>query len=116
MLEFLNIFIGLVGGFGIGSLITTYVKENFDKKKFIYQEKSAVYAGYLESLSNVISEGNHANRQKVVYWTHRLQLIAPKEITDLARQFFHKDAISTKFLEIREKLVLEMTNDLNKTI
>ena len=55
-------------------------------------------------------------RQKVVYWTHRLQLIAPKEITDLARQFFHKDAISTKFLEIREKLVLEMTNDLNKTI
>ncbi|MBK9585629.1 MAG: hypothetical protein KA099_01585 [Alphaproteobacteria bacterium] len=114
MLEFFNVFIGLVGGFGIGSLITTYVKENFDRKKFIYQEKSTVYAGYLESLSDVISEGSHTNRQKVVYWTHRIQLIAPKEIVDLAKSFFNED--STKFFEIREKLVLEMTNDLNKTI
>jgi len=117
MSEIINLFAALIGGLGIGSLLTAFVKERFDKKKFIYTEKHAIYAGYLQALSNTISEeSTEDSKQQVVYWTTRLKLIAPHSIIAKAEAFFQSDTTGDKFVKLREDLVNNMAEDLKKSL
>ena len=106
----------LWGGLGIGTIISSYLQEKRSRKRFVYEQKLNTYAGHLESLANVISKETHENKQKVVYWTTRLKLIAPKDIGQTAMKMFSEQAIGQNFTNLREQLVEKMSHDLKKTL
>lgn len=115
MFEWVNLISAIMAGLGVGTLIPNFIQIKKDKKKFLYEKKLTTYTGYLESLTDVINSGTNVNKQKVVYWTMHLKLIAPNEISDIAVEFFKDGSTGIKFTELREKLVEKMAVDLRQT-
>ncbi|MGN6208316.1 hypothetical protein [Asticcacaulis sp.] len=107
--------IALIGGLGLGSLLTTYLKDRFDRKHFKYREKLSVYAGYLEALQNSVINTNEEAKQKVVYWQLRMRLISPRKIDEIAYEFYKKDRVQD-FTSLRDEIVHEMKRDLDRSI
>ena len=66
-----------LGGLGIGSLITTMLKESFETKKLRFKEKREAYSGYLEAFQKSVVKSSEENRQNVVYWHKRIELVVP---------------------------------------
>lgn len=71
--------------------------------------------GYLETLSNAISKGSKENKDKVVYWTTRLKLVAPESVCKIAMKFFEDGATGANFVNLREQLIEKMSLDLRHT-
>ncbi|WAC49552.1 hypothetical protein OVA03_06515 [Asticcacaulis sp. SL142] len=113
--QIVSTLITLIGGLGIGSLLTTYLKDRFDKRQFRYREKLTVYAGYVEALQNSVVSSSQENRQKVVYWHQRLKLVAPQKIVTISAKFFDNEA-TEKFSVTRDEIVREMRVDLDKSL
>lgn len=117
MEEAVKLLLALVGGLGIGSMLTTLLKEKFDKKKFLFQQKEQVYSGYLKALSDVVKNNSSEDmRQEVVYWTTRMKLIAPESIVEKAQEFFADKSSQHKFGKLREELIDLMRNDLKSNL
>ncbi len=117
MEEVVKLLLALVGGLGIGSMLTTLLKEKFDKKKFLFQQKEQVYSGYLKALSDVVkNKSSEEARQEVVYWTTRMKLLAPESIVDKAQEFFNDESTGCKFIKLREELIDLMRNDLKSIL
>lgn len=115
MTEWIDLAIALMGGLGVGTLISGFLQEQKNRKKFLYEQKLAAYTGYLESLANVISKGSKENKDKVVYWTTRLKLVAPKSVCEIAMKFFDEHSTGQNFIKLREQLVEKMSADLKNT-
>lgn len=115
--EAVKLLLALVGGLGIGSMLTTLLKEKFDRMKFLFQQKEQVYSGYLKALSDVVKYNSSEDmRQEVVYWTTRMQLIAPESVVEKAQEFFADESGPHKFIKIREELIDLMRNDLKNNL
>jgi len=115
MNEPLNSIIAIIGGLGIGSIITTYLQEKKQRSKFLYEQKLLTYTGYLESLSNVITKGSKENKQNVVYWTTRLKLVSNEKIISISMSFFNSNSSGEVFLKLRDEIIEEMAKDLRST-
>ncbi len=107
----ISLVVSLIGGLGIGSLVTTFIKDRLDRNQVRYKEKLAIYFGYLEALQNSVIESSQENRQKVVYWHLKLKLVAPNGIMTLASHFYVEGA---DFQSLREQIVDEMRKDLQR--
>ena len=77
----------LVGGLGIGSVFTLFLKEYFDKKKVlsqrIFEEKKTAYANYLH-----IAAHSQTMSEKEALWARtaaqqRIHLCGSQEVIDL---------------------------------
>jgi len=117
MEEAVKLLLALVGGLGIGSMLTALVKEKFDKKKFLFQQKEQVYSGYLKALSDAVKNNSSEDmKQEVVYWTTRMKLIAPESVVEKAQEFFTDASSQHKFFKLREELIDLMRNDLKSNL
>lgn len=117
MEEAVKLLLAVVGGLGIGSMLTALVKEKFDKKKFLFQQKEQVYSGYLKALSDAVKNNSSEDmKQEVVYWTTRMKLIAPESVVEKAEEFFTDASSQHKFFKLREELIDLMRNDLKSNL
>ena len=116
MPDWLHSIIGIIGGLGLGTFISTFFQERRNERRFLYEQKLSTYSGYLESLSASISNGSFETKQKVVYWTTRLKLIAPLSICKTAMKFFDKESKEYDFNKYREEIINAMAEDLKKSL
>lgn len=114
MIEVVQIIISLFAGLGIGSLVTTFLKEHSDRKKLIYLRKLDAYTGYIKALAESIKSSSEEARQDVVYWDNRLSLIAPENICVTSKRFFNEPP--SMFLDIRREIIQLMRSDLSASI
>lgn len=98
----------LLGGLGIGSLLTVLLKERYENKKLVLKEKMEAYCGFIDSLQHSVANSSEEARQKVVYWQKRLELIAPGPIVALSKTIY--DGSNTAIT--RDTIVLLMRDDL----
>ena len=114
MSSWFELVIAIMGGLGLGALFQTFCQERTSKKKFLYEQKITAYTGYLESLNRVLIDDTNKNWQEVVYWTARLELVAPKNLYNSAKEFFdlYPDLTIPMY---RRTIVMVMSADLSKT-
>lgn len=114
VIQIVSLIIALLGGIGVGSLITTFVKDRMEKRNFLFQEKLKAYSGYLEALKDAQVSSSHPARQNVVYWHQRIKLIGSKEVDAAASNFYENDVKGEKYTSVREDLILKMQRDLKR--
>lgn len=77
-------FLGLLAGFGIGSVITVlfqWVLARWDSGRSLrYQERKDAYLGLWEALHRSDVEGTEAAAFNVGHWAVRCELVAPAEV------------------------------------
>lgn len=112
--QILSLGITLLGGIGVGSLLTTYVKDRMERKNFTFQERLKVYSGYLEALKDVQIESSHPNRQNVVYWHQRIKLIGSPDVDLIASRFYEAGVKGEEYHIVREQLIAKMQKDLKQ--
>ncbi len=91
--------------------LTTLLKENFETKKLLFREKHKAYSGYLEAFQESVICSTEENRQRVVYWHKRIELVAPENINEVCQKMYGPDY--TKNNKLRDELVKCMRQDLN---
>lgn len=97
---------------GVGNLVATFFSYRLNKTRFLYEKKLKAYIEFLDALSNVIAHDGPEQKQRVVYHSQLLKLFAPQNISLTADEFFKAD--ESGFLKIRDKLLIQMKNDLNR--
>ena len=105
----------MVGGLGVGSLLTTavqsYLSGKTKEKERSFAEKKESYIGFLRALSAHGLQQSEGNTQSVALWRVRLTLVGSPGVVKCAL-----DMVGTKpdeeFRNDLARLVLEMRNDL----
>jgi hypothetical protein len=112
MIPILSTIVALIGGLGLGSLLTTFLKDRMDRKSFIFQEKLKVYSGYLEALKLAQINSSHENRQNVVYWHQRIKLLSASDVDIIAARFYDSAVQGEAYVGVRDDLLRAMKKDL----
>lgn len=103
----LDTFIAIVGGIGVGSIISTYM---INKIK-IFDTKLLAYSTLIETLQNCISDKSEQAQQKYVSAQCIVSILDKKgEINRLAEKFYTPE--NESFFEMRKQLIKAMRDDL----
>lgn len=77
-------FFAVIGGLGIGSLITVVVQSFLQstrvKSERAFNEKKEAYVGLLEALRNVSVEHSNESVKDFAYWQMRCELVGSKKV------------------------------------
>jgi ABC-type bacteriocin/lantibiotic exporter with double-glycine peptidase domain len=94
-----EIFLTLLGGFGIGTIVTTIIqhilKRKSEKEDQHFQERKEVFVGILQSIENLQNEYSKENSSKLGYWIARANLVAGNELND---EFINRPIIILTFI------------------
>jgi hypothetical protein len=75
--------LALIGGLGIGSLLTKivdyYLNRNTSKRTRLYEEKREAYLGLLDSLSKAAISPSDENSKLFALWQTRVEIFGSKE-------------------------------------
>lgn len=89
-MDITTIVVYLIGGIGIGSVITTIITTISRKREIlnerVYKEKRGAYLGLLRSLHNAAVEPSEKNAKEYALWQTRIQLFGSKESADFAQK------------------------------
>lgn len=82
-MEITTIIVYLIGGIGIGSIITTIITTISRKREIVnervYKEKRSSYLGLLKSIHNAAVEPSEKNAKEYALWQTRIQLFGSKD-------------------------------------
>jgi hypothetical protein len=108
----------LLGGLGIGSIITKLLDHLIslkkDKESRLYQEKRETYLGVLDSLKIAATEPSNENAKAFAYWHARAELFGSYEVAEAIQGMI--DTNNPKDSEKRNmyytQLLIAMKSDL----
>ena len=105
-------FIGsLITGLGLGSMISVWIGQRWEKKKLTYQTKLDLYSKFIESYQeSTVKPKDEVLKQICVANQKKLELIAPDKIIELSRSFYKTTPVEGS--GIRDKLIEYMRTDL----
>jgi hypothetical protein len=111
MWQLLSFIASLIAGLGLGSMISVWLTQRWEKKKLIYQTKLDLYSKFIESYQELVANPKDEKlKQLVVANQKKLELIAPKSVIDLSEKFYK--ASPGEGIEIRNSLIGDMRRDL----
>ncbi|HCM14819.1 MAG TPA: hypothetical protein DHW79_02525 [Candidatus Cloacimonas sp.] len=115
-MDITTIVVYLIGGIGIGSVITTIITTLSRKREIlnerVYKEKRGAYLGLLRSLHNAAVEPSDKNAKEYALWQTRIQLFGSKESADFAQKIVDTAPGSSARNLAFEGLLKAMRDDL----
>ncbi len=106
----------LIGGLGIGSLLTTvthwYFLNRNEQKKRSFEEKKEAYVGLIDALYQLEVEFSHSNSKKYGLWEIRAVLVGSPEVVMCAKLMKKTEPGSAERKKTLDDLLEEMRKDL----
>ena len=106
----------LIGGLGIGSLLTSivqwYFQKDAEKKKRTFAEKKEAYVRFLEALHQLALEPTDLNSKKYALWETRLILVGSPGVVRCAQGMKKTDQWTPERTKYLDGLLEEMRKDL----
>lgn len=112
-----NVLVALVGGLGVGSLLTSFSGYFLEKRKLLqtrmYQEKREAYLGLLDSLHKAAVAPSDENSKEYALWQTRISLFGSNEVISAAQGMVDtNDGPREDRHRVFELLTAEMRRDL----
>lgn len=112
----LGVLATLLGGLGIGSLITTlisyWISNKNSSSEYRRQKKEECYIGILSAYQQAMIEPGERSRIEFLAWDLKVQIFGSKEVSNLVQEFYEVENRYEKQYETRKKLVQLMRKDL----
>jgi hypothetical protein len=106
----------LVGGFGLGSLLTsvvqTWMQRSTDAKAKAFTEKRDCYLGLIEAIRDHKLNSNDKNLMQYAYWKARAVLVGSPEVFRLAQLVSDTKGGTKENNKAHGDLLTEMRKDL----
>ena len=112
----MSIFLTLIGGFGIGTIVTTIVQHFLKRKSYkddrIYQERKEVFIGILQTIEDLQNNFSKEKSSRLGYWIARSKLVATNSVNKELAILVQTKAVSQERDTSMENLLLLMKKDL----
>ncbi len=106
----LSIVMPLIGGIGIGTIFSEWLRTNRELKTLLFKSKLIKYSNLIEAYQECVADPSIQAKQNVVSCQKQIELIATDEIISLSNKLFtHPNTVET-----RDKLINIMRLDLKK--
>jgi hypothetical protein len=106
----------LVGGLGIGTLITSvanqYLTQRAASRNRLYQEKREVYLGLLSALHDAAVKPSDERSKAYALWQTRCELFGASEVSRYVQEIADTDPGSSERQQAFQNLVRAMKSDL----
>ena len=110
--------LGLIGGLGIGTLLTTVVNHYLAKKSEVaqklYQEKRDAYIGMTRALYDAEIEPGPKNEKMFGHWLNIAKIFAPQSVILAAQSVINSNPGSKERVKALEDFYGAMKNDLHE--
>lgn len=108
--------ITLIGGIGIGSIISSVFTKYFEaKEKFkdrVFDKKETAYLGLLEAYHDAAAKPSDKSAKNYAYWQARVDLVGSQEVTFYAQKLVDTAPNSPERAEAQDKILNAMRKDL----
>ncbi len=115
----MNLFLALIGGLGIGSLLTTVVNhfllKNSENSDRLYREKREAYIGMTRALYDVEIEPGPKNAKAFGYYLNMAKIFGPQNVVMAGQKVIDTDPCTMGRDEALKEFYEAMKNDLRKT-
>jgi len=113
-----SLIVSLIGGIGIGSVITTIITTVSRKKEKIneriYNEKRSAYLGLLSSLYKAAVEPSDKSSKEYALWQTNIQLFGSKNVVNYAQEIVDTIPGSLERNKAFNGLINAMREDLSE--
>lgn len=111
-----EIFLTLLGGFGIGTIVTTIVqhilKRKSEKEDQYFQERKEVFVGILQSIEDLQNEYSKEKSSKLGYWIARANLVAETVLNNELKILIDTKPNTTERKNCFDRILTLMKNNL----
>jgi len=112
--------LGLIGGLGIGTLLSTVVNYYLSKKQLVsqklFQEKRDAYFGMTQALYDAEIEPGPKNEKMFGYYLNIAKIFAHKDVVISAQNIINTDPNTKERTGALEKFFDAMRRDLHESI
>ena len=107
----------LLGGLGLGSLITTVIgmilNQSQERARYLRDKKEQAYIGLLRAYSDAMEHSDEKRRLEFVHWHFQVQLFGGKAVDAIIREFYEQTEYKPgSQIEVRQRLIAAMRQDL----
>jgi len=111
MWQFLSFVGSIITGLGLGSLVSVWLAQRWEKKKLVYLTKLDTYSSFIDIYQEFVAEPNNEKlKQHCVSCQKKIELIAPITIVELSRKFYQ--VTPNEGVKVRDRLIEVMRLDL----
>jgi hypothetical protein len=115
-----NTLIGLVGAFGLGSVVTAGVTHwlniQEEKKSRRFEERKETYIGFFDALHKSEIEQTHIASLNVGYWRNRIELVGSTEVIKLCYKIEETNPKNGLIHPERPQVILDLKNAMRKDL
>lgn len=107
----------LLGGLGLGSLVTTIVgtilNQSQERTRYLRDKKEQAYVGLLRAYSDALENSDEKRRLEFVHWHFQIQLFGDKAVDAIIRELYEQtEQKPGSQIEVRERLIAAMRSDI----
>gem|GEM_PF-4596811 len=109
--NWISVLVSFLTGLGLGTIVSTMIRRNFEQKKLIFEVKLLKYSNLIAAYQDVVADSSEAARQKYVSAQQQVALIADSKIVQLSKEFFYKK--EEEHVTLMNALLEAMRKDLD---
>lgn len=112
-MDWINIIVAIIGGIGLGNIITHYLSGRENKKERIFNKKEEAYLGLLHSIYLAAIEPSEKSSKNYALWQTRVSIVGSPDVIKFAKNFVDNLPNSQERYTAFDNLVNSIRNDLN---